>query len=169
MAMILGMPEQLYTALHVIVSLIGIASGFVVAYGLLKGRILRGWTGVFLATTILTSLSGFGFPVEKLLPSHVIGILSLVTLGIAVLSLYTFQLRGGWRSAYVITALLALYFNSFVAIVQSFLKSPTLHALAPTQKEPPFAAAQLALLLVFITITIVSLRRRVAVPGVSLS
>src|ERR1700752_701643 len=105
MSMILGMPEKLYTALHVIVSLIGIASGFVVAYGLLKGRILRGWTGVFLTTTILTSLSGFGFPVEKLLPSHVIGILSLVALGIAVLSLYTFHLRGGWRSAYVITAL----------------------------------------------------------------
>jgi len=167
--MILGMPEQLYTALHVIVSLIGIASGFVVAYGLLKGRILSGWTGVFLATTILTSLSGFGFPAPKLLPSHVIGVLSLVTLGISVLSLYTFQLRGGWRNAYVITALLALYFNSFVGVVQAFLKIPTLHALAPTQKEPPFAAAQLALLLAFIAITVVSLRRRVAVQSIGLS
>ena len=167
--MILGMPEGLYTALHVIVSLIGIATGYVVAYGLIKGRILRGWTGVFLATTILTSLSGFGFPVQKLLPSHVIGILSLVVLGISLLSLYTFHLRGGWRSAYVVTALIALYFNSFVGIVQAFLKSPALHALAPTQKEPPFAAAQLALLLLFITITIVSLRRRVAIPDVSVS
>jgi hypothetical protein len=167
--MILGMPEPLYTALHVIVSLIGIASGFVVAYGLLKGRILPGWTGVFLATTILTSLSGFGFPAPKLLPSHVIGILSLVTLGISALSLYTFKLRGGWRSAYVITALLALYFNSFVGVVQAFLKIPALHALAPTQKEPPFAAAQLVLLLAFIAITVVSLRRRVAVQRVGLS
>ena len=167
--MILGMPEQLYTALHVIVSLIGIASGFVVAYGLLKGRILSGWTGVFLATTILTSLSGFGFPAPKLLPSHVIGVLSLVTLGISVLILYTFQLRGGWRSAYVITALLALYFNSFVGVVQAFLKIPALHALAPTQKEPPFAAAQLALLLAFIAITVVSMRRRVAVQSIGLS
>lgn len=158
--MTLGMSLSLFTTLHVLVSLAGIASGLVVSWGLVKGSILNGWTGAFLLTTLLTSLSGFDFPSPKLLPSHIIGILTLITLAIAALSKYLFQLRGGWRGAYIITALLSLYFNVFIAVVQAFLKTPALHALAPTQKEPPFAIAQLAVLLAFVALGVVSLRRR---------
>lgn len=157
--MTLGMSLQPYTMLHVIVSLAGIASGFVAAWGLARGKVLNGWTGVFLTTTILTSLSGFGFPAPKLLPSHIVGILSLITLSIAVISKYLFLLRGGWRNAYAISALLSLYFNVFVAVVQAFLKTPFLHVLAPTQKEPPFAVAQLTVLLAFVALAVVSLRK----------
>jgi len=163
--MIFGMSEGLYTALHVIVALVGIGTGVVVALGLIKGKILNGWTGAFLVTTILTSVSGFGFPAHQLLPSHILGILSLASLTVAVVGRYRFQLRNGWRTAYIVSALVALYFNVFVAVVQAFLKTPALHALAPTQKEPPFAAAQLAVLLTFVAIGFVSVRRRRALPA----
>lgn len=158
--MVLGMSLQIYTAMHVLVSLIAIASGLVIAYGLTKKIVINGWTGVFLITTILTSASGFGFPAPKVLPSHIIGVLSLIALGIAVISRYVFLLRGGWRSAYVISALVSLYFNVFVLLVQSFQKVRLLHELAPTQKEPPFAAAQLCVLLVFVTLGFLPFRRR---------
>src|SRR6516162_1539028 len=104
--MVFGMSESLYTALHVIVSLVGIGTGAVVALGLIRGKVLNGWTGTFLLTTILTSVSGFGFPFHQLLPSHIVGILSLIALSVAMLSRYTFHLRNGWRSAYIVSALL---------------------------------------------------------------
>lgn len=157
--MILGLSTSTYTLVHVLLSLAGIGSGFVVLWGLLGGKALNRWTGLFLVTTVATSVTGFGFPVEHLLPSHIIGIISLVVLGIAALARYGFRLAGGWRSIYVITALLALYLNVFVAVVQSFLKIPALKALAPTQKELPFVAAQLAVLAVFVALTIRAAKR----------
>lgn len=159
--MVFGISLQLYTALHVLVSLIGIGTGLVVTTGLLRRKILSGWTATFLVSTILTSVSGFGFPFEKLLPSHILGILSLIALAIAVYSVYLRRLAGAWRNAYVVTALLSFYFNAFVLVVQAFLKTPALHALAPTQKEPPFAVAQLGVLVIFVGATVIALRKPV--------
>ena len=148
--MVFGMSLAAYTALHVAVSLVGIGSGLVVLFGLLQGKNFRGWVGVFLATTVATSVTGFGFPVEKFLPSHGVGILSLIALIGAIVALYKFQLVGGWRRTYVICSVVALYFNCFVLVVQSFEKVDALKALAPTQTEPPFAIAQLVVLGLFI-------------------
>jgi hypothetical protein len=153
-SMVLGMSIATFTLLHVIISLIGIASGLLVMFGLLNGKRLGAMTSIFLVTTVLTSVTGFLFPVTHLLPSHVVGILSLLVLAIAIPALYVFHLSGAWRKTYVITAAIALYFNCFVLVVQSFQKIPALHALAPAGKEPPFAIAQLALLLAFIVLTI---------------
>jgi hypothetical protein len=157
--MILGMTTSTFTLLHVLISLAGIGTGFVVVYGLLTGKRLDGWTAIFLATTVLTSLTGFLFPVEHLLPSHVVGILSLVVLAVAIFARYAFHLARAWRWIYVVCALLALYLNSFVAVVQSFLKVPALKALAPTQKEPPFLVAQLIVMGLFIVLGIFAVKK----------
>jgi len=138
-----------FTIVHVVLSLIGIISGFVVAAGLLSSKRLDGWTILFLATTLATSLTGFGFPVDRLLPSHVVGAISLVVLAFALYARYRRLMAGGWRSIYVVTAVAALYLNVFVLVVQLFLKVPALNALAPTQTEPPFAIAQLVVLVAF--------------------
>jgi hypothetical protein len=157
--MVLGMSLQAYTLLHVLISLAGIGSGIVVMYGLLSGKRLDRWTAVFLITTAATSITGFGFPLVKLLPSHIIAAISLVVLAIASVARYSRHLAGAWRSTYVITAALALYFNVFVLVVQSFEKVPALKALAPTQKEPPFAIAQLVVLAAFVWLTILAVKR----------
>src|SRR5262245_25535635 len=128
--MIFGMTPLLFA--HVVVSLLGIASGFVVLWGLLTSRRLNGWTAFFLITTIATSASGFFLPAKELLPSHIVGILSLVVLAIALVARYPQQMRGVWRAVYVVTAIVAQYLNFAVLIVQSFLHVPTLHELAPT-------------------------------------
>jgi hypothetical protein len=148
--MVLGMSLATFTQVHVVISLIGIVSGLIVVFGMLGGKLLHGWNGTFLAATVLTSVTGFFFPFEHLLPSHKVGILSLVILTIAIIARYIFGLAGGWRRTYVITATLALYLNVFVLVVQSFLKVPALHALAPEGKEPPFLVAQLILMTIFI-------------------
>jgi len=148
--MVFGMSLATYTAAHVAISLVGIGSGLVVLFGLLKGKNFRGWAGLFLATTVATSVTGFGFPVEHFLPSHGVGILSLIALVGAIAALYRFRLAGGWRRTYVICAVVALYFNCFVLVVQSFEKVDALKALAPTQSEPPFAIAQLVVLALFV-------------------
>jgi hypothetical protein len=142
----------LFTAFHVVISLIGIVSGFVVVYGFVTSQGFENWTKTFLATTALTSITGFLFPYEGFKPSYVIGLLSIVILAFAYLGRYRFRLAGGWRRTYVITAVIALYFNFFVLIVQSFRRIPALEALAPTQSEPPFQIAQLVVLLVFIAL-----------------
>jgi uncharacterized membrane protein SirB2 len=157
--MILGMTTSTFTLLHVVISLIGIGSGFVVMYGLLHGKRFDGWTALFLATTVATSVTGFGFPFEHLLPSHKVGIISLVVLAVAVLARYAFHLAGAWRWIYVISAVVALYLNVFVAVVQAFEKVPALKALAPTQKEPPFLVAQLLVLAIFIMLGIFAVKR----------
>ncbi len=123
-------------------------------YGLLTGKRLDGLTAVFLTTTVLTSVTGFGFPFEHLLPSHKVGIISLVILAVAIPARYVFHLAGKWRAVHVVGAATALYLNVFVLVVQSFLKVPALKALAPTQKEPPFLVAQLLVLLIFATLTV---------------
>jgi len=138
------------TAVRVLESLFGLGSGFVVLWGLLRNKRDEGWTAVFLATTIATSVSGFLFPVDHVTPGQIIGILSLVVLAVAVYARYRRQLGGRWRRTYVISAVTAQYLNFFVLVVQLFLKVPALKALAPTQTEPVFAVAQLVTLATFI-------------------
>jgi len=142
--------------IHVLISLAGIFSGFIVLGGLLTARPLERWTGIFLATTVATSLTGFVLPADRLLPSHIVGIISMVVLAVAIYARYSARLAGGWRKTYVITATMALYLNVFVLVVQGFLKVPALKALAPTQSEPPFAITQGVVLLGFIVLTILA-------------
>jgi hypothetical protein len=150
--MILGL--QPFTFVHVLVSLVGIGSGFVVLLGLLSARRFEGWTGLFLVTTVATSVTGFGFPIDIILPSHIVGVISLLVLAVAIIARYAFRLAGVWRPIYVIGAGIALYLNVFVLIVQLFQKIPALKALAPTQSEPPFVLAQAATLAVFVLLII---------------
>ncbi len=150
---------QIYTLIHVLLSLIGIGAGFVVMFGMLTGRRLDGWTKVFLATTVATSVTGFGFPFQGITPGIVLGVLSLIALAVALYAYYVRRLEGRWRPVYVITALLAQYLNVFVLIVQSFLKVSALHALAPTQSEPPFAIAQGVNLVAFVVLIVLCVRR----------
>ena len=159
--MILGMSLSTLTTVHVVIGLIGIVSGIIVMFGLLGSNRMPGLTAIFLLFTILTSATGFLFPFEKLLPSHMIGILSLVLLAIACLALYGMKLSGAWRWIYVVTALLSLYFNVFVLVIQSFLKVPALTALAPGNPPsgPMFAVVQ-GVVLVFFVIMIIGAWRR---------
>jgi hypothetical protein len=147
---VLGMSLEAFTLLHVLISLVAIVSGLVVLYGMITGKRLSGWTGFFLLTTVLTSVTGFFFPFTHLLPSHKVGILSLVLLAIALLALYSFHLAGGWRKTYVIAAVMSLYLNVFVLVAQGFLKIPALKAMAPTGTEPPFKVVQGIVLVIFI-------------------
>ena len=162
--MILGVSTSTFTLVHVLISLIGIGSGLIALYGLLNGKLLSGWTPLFLVSTVLTSVTGFLFPVEHLLPSHKVGILSLIVLAIAIAALYLFHLAGKWRAIYVISALMALYLNCFVAVVQSFLKIPALHARAPNGNEPPFLVVQTIVLLILIALGIFATKRFRVVP-----
>jgi hypothetical protein len=157
--MILGMSTATFTELHVVISLIGIVTGFVSVYGLLINHALRGWTNWFLATTVLTSATGFLFRSESIGPPHIVGAVSLVILAVALYALYGPGLSGRWRATFIVTAVAALYLNVFVGVVQAFLKLPFLHDFAPTGKEPPFVAAQLIALVAFIAIGIGAVRR----------
>jgi hypothetical protein len=153
----------IFTFVHVLISLIGIVTGLVVAYGLLTARRLDRWTAIFLWTTLLTSVTGFMFPVHKLLPSHVLGIISIVVLAVAFPARYKFHLAGAWRRTYVISAMLALYLNVFVLVAQLFMKVPALHVLAPTQSEGPFKLTQLVVLVAFVVLGVLAtIRFRVA-------
>jgi len=140
----------LYTSLHTAIALAGIVSGFVVLYGLLHASHLEGWTKFFLGSTLLTCVTGFGFPFTGLLPSHIFGVLTLVLLALAIQARYRRHLAGRWRLVYVISAVFALYLNTFVAVVQAFLKIPALNAMAPTQTEAPFLVSQGILFLIFV-------------------
>ncbi len=152
--MMFGM--TIYTLVHVVLSLVGIGSGVVVLFGLLASRRLDGWTALFLVTTVATSATGFGFPFDHLLPSHVVGIVSLVVLAVAIVARYGRHLAGAWRWIYVAGAVIGLYLNVFVLIVQLFLKVPAVHALAPTQAEPPFAITQGVVLVLFVVLGLVA-------------
>jgi hypothetical protein len=156
--MILGMSTSTFTLVHVLLSLVGIFTGLVVLFGMLTSRKADGWTALFLTTTALTSLTGFPFPRDHILPSHVVGVISLVVLAIAIFALYSPQLAGPWRWIYVVGSVVALYLNVFVAVVQAFLKVPTLNTLAPTQSEPPFVVAQAVVLLIFIVLGVLAVR-----------
>jgi hypothetical protein len=154
-----GIPTHTFVQIHVLISLIGIVSGLVAMYGLLTGRLLGGWTALFLATTVLTSVTGFPLPPFGFDPPRAVGLLSLLLLALAIAALYAFHLAGAWRWIYIGTATIALYLNVFVGVIQSFQKLPFLHALAPTQSEPPFVVAQLAVLVIFVALGIFALRR----------
>jgi hypothetical protein len=157
--MIWGLSTSTFTLVHVVLSLVGIFAGFVVMFGLVVGKKLNGWTLVFLGATVATSVTGFGFPFDHLLPSHKVGILSLLVLSVAIAARYSFHLAGGWRRTYVSTASIALYLNIFVLVVQLFLKVPALKAMAPTQKEPPFVIAQVVVLVLFGVLAVMAARR----------
>ena len=152
--MILGMTAL--TFVHVLLSLIGILAGLVVLFGLLTSRQLNGWTTVFIWSTVATSVTGFLFPFHRFLPSHAIGIISLIVLAVAIYALYGRHLAGAWRLVYAVTAMIALYLNVFVLIAQLFAKVPALKTLAPTQTEAPFKEAQLAALIAFVVLTILA-------------
>ena len=141
-----------YTAFHVLLSLIGIGTGFIVIFGLIAGRWLGLWTSIFLWTTILTSVTGFFFPFKGITPGIVLGIISLVVLAVSLFALYSKKMAGGWRTTFVITAVIAEWLNFFVLIAQLFEKVPALHTLAPTNTEPPFKIAQLVALIVFVVL-----------------
>jgi hypothetical protein len=157
--MILGLSTSMFTTVHVIISLVGILSGLVVVFGWLGGKAQHGWTAVFLVTTVLTSVTGFFFPFTSLGPSQIVGIISLVVLAAAIAALYVFHLEGFWRWVYIVGATMALYFNCFVGVVQAFQKLPFLQQLAPNQSEPPFLIAQIAVLLIFIVLGALSIKR----------
>ncbi len=157
--MILGLSTSTYTLIHVLISLAGIVSGLAVVFGMLAGKWLNGTNVVFLVTTIATSVTGFGFPIHEIGPPHILGALSLIVLAIALVARYRHHLAGRARKVYAISAIVALYFNVFVLVVQAFQKVASLHALAPTQKEPPFAIAQGAVLLLFIILGVMSTKR----------
>lgn len=156
--MILGMSLSTFTMVHVVLSLIGIFAGLVVLVGMFGSKTLPGWTGIFLATTILTSVTGYFFPVDQILPSHIVGALSLVALALALLAYYRYRVAGSWRWIYVIAALVALYFNVFVGVVQAFGKIPFLHSLASTQSDPPFVITQLVVLVGFIVFGVIAVK-----------
>jgi hypothetical protein len=146
----------IYTIVHVLISVVGIFTGLIVLFGMLAGKRLDGWTKWFLATTVLTSATGFFFPFHGFTPAIGLGIISLLVLAVAIYARYPRQLAGHWRWIYVVTAVVALYFNVFVSVVQSFEKIPALHALAPTQTEPPFKFTQLVVLALFAVLTIIA-------------
>jgi len=157
--MVLGMSIGAFTVFHVVLSLIGIAAGIVVVFEMWGAKTPQGWTAVFLATTVATTVTGFLFPSDKITPADVVGLISLIALLAAILGLYYAQLAGAWRWIYVSGAVLALYLNVFVAVVQSFQKLPFLHPLAPTGSEPPFLVTQIAVLGLFVWFAARALRR----------
>jgi len=165
--MILGMSLSMFTTVHVIISLIAIVLGVIVMFGLLGSSRMPALTAIFLLFTILTSATGFLFPFEKLLPSHIIAILSLVLLAIACIALYGMKLSGAWRWIYVLTAMISLYLNVFVLVIQSFLKIPALTALAPGNPPsgPAFAVIQGIVLLFFVVVIIGAMRRYRPMPA----
>ena len=157
--MILGMSLETFTFLHVVISLVGIMTGFIVVALMLQNAPLAGWNGFFLTATILTSVTGFFFPLKAIGPPHIVGAISLVVLAVALFALYGRKLAGPWRAVYVVSAVFALYLNVFVGIVQSFAKVTYLHKLAPTGSEPPFGVAQAIVLILFVVIGFLATRR----------
>jgi hypothetical protein len=157
--MIWGIPTDTFLQIHVSLSLIGIASGLVVLYGLLNGNPLAGLTALFLLTTILTGVTGFLLPPFDFDPARTVGVILFVLLAAAVAARYLFRLAGAWRWVYVVSAVMALYLNVFVGVVQAFHKLPFLQSLAPTQTEPPFQITQIVVLAVFIVLGVVAVVR----------
>jgi hypothetical protein len=157
---------HLYTIFHTVLSLVGIATGFVVLFGLLAGKCLDSWTKWFLITTAATTITGFFFPFHGVTPAITLGILSTVVLAVAIYARYPKHLVGAWRWIFIVSALVALYFNVFVGIVQSFQKVPALKILAPTQTEPPFAITQLVTLALFVILIVIAvIRFRIQPPA----
>ena len=148
-----------FTLFHVALSLVGILAGLVVVFALLSAKQSNGWTATFLITTAATSVTGFLFPFHKLLPSHILGIVSLLVLAVTIPALYVFHLAGPWRRTFAIGSVIALYLNVFVLIAQLFMKVPGLKALAPTQSAPPFLGTQVVVMLIFIVLGVLAAKR----------
>jgi len=148
-----------YTIIHVAISLAAIAAGFVVVFGMISNKSLNGWTAFFLTTTVATSVTGFGFPLKGVTPGVVLGVISLLVLAPVIYARYAGRLAGPWRRVYAIGAVFAFYLNFFVLIVQSFMKVPQLHDLAPHQNKPPFLIAQAAALVAFLVLGTLAVRR----------
>ncbi len=157
--MILGLSLAQFTFLHVILSLIGIGAGIFIIYGLLNSLRLGILTALFLVTTVLTSVTGFLFPFNGITPGIILGILSMIALILAIVALYVKTLAGPWRGTYVVSVCVAFYFNFFVLVAQGFAKVPALHSIAPTQTAPGFAFSQLAVLVIFILLTVRALNK----------
>jgi hypothetical protein len=153
------MDSQSFTLFHVAISLVAIVSGLIVLYGLLTAKRMSGMTLLFLVTTIATSVTGFFFHRDHILPSQVVGAISLVLLAMATGALYVYHLHGVWRLGYVVGAVACLYLNVFVLIVQAFLKIPLLHVLAPKGSEPPFVVTQGIVLILFVVVGMFAARR----------
>ncbi len=154
-----------FTLVHVVLSVVGIFAGFIVAGGLVAGKRLDGWTGVFLVTTVATSVTGFGFPFVTFLPSHAVGIISLVVLAVVIVARYAKHLAGAWRRTYVAGTVIALYLNVFVLLVQLFRRLPALFVAAPKQQEPPFLLTQLLVLALFVWLGRAAVKGFRAEPG----
>jgi len=152
------MSTSAFTLLHVVISLVGILAGIVVVAAMLGSKTVGGWTATFLATTVLTSVTGYFFPHDQILPSHIVGGISLVVLAIAIVALYGYRLAQSWRWTYVVSAVLALYLNVFVLVAQGFQKIGFLNALAPTQSDPGFIISQAVVLIIFVVLGIVAVR-----------
>jgi len=148
-----------FTLFHTLISLVAIVAGLVVVGGLLAGARLDGWTGLFLATTALTSITGFGFPFTRLLPSQYIGIISLIVLVPVILARYWKHLEGAWRGVYVVGSVLVLYLNVFVLVDQLFKRIPALIVLAPTHQEPPYLLTQLIVMALFLPLGFAAFKR----------
>lgn len=157
--MVLGMSIETFTFVHAVISLVGIMTGFIVVALMLQSAPIAGWNAFFLVSTILTSVTGFLFPIKELTPAHVVGAISLVVLAVALVAVYGKKLAGRWRAVYVGTAIFALYLNVFVGVVQSFQKFAYLNRFAPAGSEPPFAVVQLLVLVLFIIAGIAAVRR----------
>jgi len=158
-----------FTLIHVVLSVVGIVAGLVVVGGLMAGVRIDGWTGVFLVTTVLTNVTGFGFPFATILPSHIVGGVSLVVLPVAIAAFYWKHLKGAWRSIFVVTTVFALYLNVFVLVAQLFQKVPAMIALAPTQTAPAFVVTHLIVIALFVVLGRAAVRgfrtERAAVAG----
>jgi hypothetical protein len=148
-----------FTIVHVAISLAAIASGFIVLFGMIANKRLDGWNAFFLATTVATSVTAFGFPIKGMTPGIALALISLVVLPVAIYARYSRRLAGFWRPVYIIGAVFAFYLNFLVLIVQSFQKVPSLKALAPTQSEPPFIATQVVSMVAFIVLGALAVRK----------
>lgn len=157
--MILGLSLVQFTFLHVFLSLVGIGAGVFLIFGLLTSRRLSIITSLFLVTTLFTSVTGFLFPFKGITPGIILGILSVIALVVAIAALYVKHLVGMWRSIYVLSVCVAFYFNFFVLIAQTFAKVPAIKAAAPTMESPAFGIAQLAVLIIFILITVRAVKK----------
>jgi len=156
---IIGLSISAFTTFHVILSVIGIVTGLVAVFGMLSARRCSAWTALFLLTTVATSVTGFMFPSSAFDAAQGVGVISLVTLAASILALYVYQLAGAWRWIYVVSAVLALYLNVFVGVVQAFQKVPFLHPLAPKGSEPPFVIAQVLVMAIFVILGILAIKR----------
>ena len=157
--MILGMSTAAFTQFHVLLSLIGIVTGLVVAFAMLGANRLPAVTAIFLVSTVATSITGFMFHFATFGPPEIVGVISLVALGAAILALYSYKLAGTWRLVYVAAAILALYLNVFVGVVQTFQKIAFFRALAPTQTEAPFKMVQGVVLIAFIALGVAVVKK----------